>query len=168
MEPGYSRSHKISEISLRPVAGREWLSIALPAADRMGVLFNVPQAACGQHSGVKRKRVSLSKATETTITTVRCLAPLAINPQFTTLRAEIDIPNADADMVPAHVYGGELHTYELYRSPGPGGALLLFRPKAQVALPDQNMIGFRDVKIGVDDGDVVQIKSDLKEGDMPY
>jgi hypothetical protein len=74
----------------------------------MRVLFNVPQAACGQHSGVKRKRVSLSEATETTVTTVRCLAPLAINPQSRTLRAEIDIPNADADMVPGHVYRGEL------------------------------------------------------------
>jgi len=48
------------------------------------------------------------------------------------------------------------------------GGALLFRPKPQVALPDKHVIGFRDVKIGVDDADVVQIESDLKEGDKPY
>jgi multidrug efflux pump subunit AcrA (membrane-fusion protein) len=45
-------------------------------------------------------------------------------------------------------------------------AALSFRPKPQVAIiDDKNVVEFRDVKIGVDDGDVVQIESGLKEGD---
>jgi multidrug efflux pump subunit AcrA (membrane-fusion protein) len=31
--------------------------------------------------------------------------------------------------------------------------------------PDKNVVGFRDVKIGVGDGDIIQIESGLKEGD---
>jgi len=45
-------------------------------------------------------------------------------------------------------------------------AALSFRPKPQVAVvDDKNVLQFRDVKIGVDDGDVVQIQSGLEEGD---
>ena len=45
-------------------------------------------------------------------------------------------------------------------------AALSFRPKPQVAIiDDKNVVEFRDVKIGVDDGDVVQIEAGLKEGD---
>jgi membrane fusion protein (multidrug efflux system) len=45
-------------------------------------------------------------------------------------------------------------------------AALSFRPKPQVAIiDDKNVVEFRDVKIGVDDGDVVQIESGVKEGD---
>jgi multidrug efflux pump subunit AcrA (membrane-fusion protein) len=68
----------------------------------------------------------------------------AINPQSRTLRVEVDIPNADAHPVPA---------------------ALLFRPKPQVAIVDKNVVEFRDVKIGVDQGNVVQVESGLKEGD---
>jgi multidrug efflux pump subunit AcrA (membrane-fusion protein) len=45
-------------------------------------------------------------------------------------------------------------------------AALSFRPKPQVAIVDENnVLQFRDVKIGVDEGDVVQIQSGLEEGD---
>ena len=44
-------------------------------------------------------------------------------------------------------------------------AALLFRPKPQVAILDKNVVEFRDVKIGVGDGDIIQIESGLKEGD---
>lgn len=45
-------------------------------------------------------------------------------------------------------------------------AALSFRPKPQVAIIDEkDVVEFRDVKIGADDGDVVQIESGLKEGD---
>jgi predicted RNase H-like nuclease len=44
-------------------------------------------------------------------------------------------------------------------------AALLFRPKPQVAIIDKNVVQFQDVKIGVDEGNVVQIASGLKEGD---
>ena len=44
-------------------------------------------------------------------------------------------------------------------------AALLFRPKPQVAILEKNVVEFRDVKIGANDGEVVQVESGLKEGD---
>jgi RND family efflux transporter MFP subunit len=89
----------------------------------------------------------------------------AINPQSRTLRVEVDIPNADSRLVPG------MYVEVGFTLKNPVGvqipaAALSFRPKPQVAIiDDKNVVEFRDVKIGVDDGDVVQIESGLKEGD---
>jgi RND family efflux transporter MFP subunit len=89
----------------------------------------------------------------------------AINKQSRTLRAEVDIPNADSRLVPGMYV--EV-SFALKNSIGVQvpAAALSFRPKPQVAIiDDRNVVEFRDVKIAVDDGDVVQIESGLKEGD---
>lgn len=89
----------------------------------------------------------------------------AINRHSRTLRVEVDIPNADSRLVPG------LYVEVGFTLKNPVGvqvpaAALSFRPKPQVAIiDDKNVVEFRDVKIGVDDGDVVQIESGLKEGD---
>jgi RND family efflux transporter MFP subunit len=89
----------------------------------------------------------------------------AINPQSRTLRVEVDIPNADSRLVPG------MYVEVSFTLKNPVGvqvpaAALSFRPKPQVAIiDDKNVVEFRDVKIGVDDGDVVQIESGLKEGE---
>jgi RND family efflux transporter MFP subunit len=89
----------------------------------------------------------------------------AINPQSRTLRVEVDIPNADSRLVPG------MYVEVSFTLKNPVGvqipaAALSFRPKPQVAIiDDKNVVEFRDVKIGADDGDVVQIESGLKEGD---
>ena len=46
---------------------------------------------------------------------------------------------------------------------GPAAALL--RPKSQARNPHKNVVGFRDVKIGVGDGHIIQIEFGLKESD---
>lgn len=89
----------------------------------------------------------------------------AIDPHSRTLRAEVDIPNADSRLVPG------MYVEVSFTLKNPIGvqipaAALSFRPKPQVAIiDDKNVVEFRDVKIGVDNGDVVQIESGLKEGD---
>jgi RND family efflux transporter MFP subunit len=89
----------------------------------------------------------------------------AINRQSRTLRVEIDLPNSDSRLVPG------LYVEVSFALKNPIGvqvpaAALSFRPKPQVAIIDEkNVVEFRDVKIGVDNGDVVQIESGLKEGD---
>jgi RND family efflux transporter MFP subunit len=89
----------------------------------------------------------------------------AINPKSRTLRVEVDIPNADSRLVTG------MYVEVSFTLKDPVGvqvpaAALSFRPKPQVAIIDaKNVVEFRDVKIGVDDGDVVQIESGLKEGD---
>ena len=89
----------------------------------------------------------------------------SINPQSRTLRTEIDIPNADARLVPG-MYVEVSFTLKSPIGVQIPAAALSFRPKPQVAVvDDKNVLQFRDVKIGTDDGDVVQIQSGLKEGD---
>jgi RND family efflux transporter MFP subunit len=89
----------------------------------------------------------------------------AINTQSRTLRAEVDIPNADSRLVPG-MYVEVSFTLKSPIGVQVPAAALSFRPKPQVAIiDDKNVVEFRDVKIGVDDGDVVQIESGLKEGD---
>jgi RND family efflux transporter MFP subunit len=89
----------------------------------------------------------------------------AINPQSRTLRTEIDIPNADGRLVPG-MYVEVSFTLKRPIGVQVPAAALSFRPKPQVAIVDENnVLQFRDVKIGVDDGDVVQIQSGLEEGD---
>jgi RND family efflux transporter MFP subunit len=89
----------------------------------------------------------------------------AINPKSRTLRAEVDIPNLDSHLVPG-MYVEVSFTLKSPIGVQVPAAALSFRPKPQVAVvDDKNVVQFRDVKIGVDDGDVVQIESGLKEGD---
>ena len=89
----------------------------------------------------------------------------AINQKSRTLRAEVDIPNADSRLVPG-MYVEVSFTLKNPIGVQVPAAALSFRPKPQVAIvDDKNMVEFRNVKIGVDDGDVVQIESGLKEGD---
>jgi RND family efflux transporter MFP subunit len=84
----------------------------------------------------------------------------AINTQSRTLRAEVDIPNADSRLVPG-MYVEVSFTLKSPIGVQVPAAALSFRP----IIDDKNVVEFRDVKIGVDDGDVVQIESGVKEGD---
>ena len=133
----------------------------------MRVFVNVPQSAAddlltgnAQASisvGGSRGRVYQGKVSRTS---------QAINPKSRTLRAEIDIPNADGPRLVPGMYVEVAFTLKNPIGVQIPAAALSFRPKPQVAIvDDRNVIRFQDVKIGVDDGDVVQIKSGLKEGD---
>ena len=133
----------------------------------MRVFVNVPQSAAddllmgnAQASisvGGDKGRVYQGKVSRTSE---------AINPQSRTLRAEIDIPNADAPRLVPGMYVEVAFTLKSPIGVQIPAAALSFRPKPQVAIvDDKNVVRFQDVKIGMDDGDVVQIESGLKEGD---
>ena len=141
----------------------------------MRVFVNVPQSAAAE----------LLKGTATAMVHVgdadhceaggksldRCYAgkvtrtSKSINPQARTLRVEVDIHNPDSTLVPGMYVqvGFDIDARSGVQIPA---AALLFRPGPQVAIvDDRNIVTFHDVKIGVDDGNVVQITSGLKEGD---
>lgn len=89
----------------------------------------------------------------------------AINPRSRTLRVEVDIPNADSRLVPGMYVEVSFNLRRAIGVQVPAAALS-FRPTPQVAVvDDKNVVEFRDVKIGLDDGNVVQIESGIKEGD---
>jgi RND family efflux transporter MFP subunit len=132
----------------------------------MRVFVNVPQSAAGDLlTGEARASITVGGDASQHYDGKVARTSRAINRQSRTLRAEVDIPNADSRLVPG------LYVEVSFTLKNPIGvqvpaAALLFRPKPQVAIIDEkNVVEFRDVKIGVDDGDVVQIESGLKEGE---
>jgi RND family efflux transporter MFP subunit len=132
----------------------------------MRVFVNVPQSAADDLlTGDARASITVGGDASQHYDGKVARTSRAINRQSRTLRAEIDLPNSDSRLVPG------LYVEVSFALNNPIGvqvpaAALLFRPKPQVAIIDEkNVVEFRDVKIGVDDGDVVQIESGLKEGE---
>jgi RND family efflux transporter MFP subunit len=132
----------------------------------MRVFVNVPQSAADDLlSGNARASIAVGDAAGRHYEGKVSRTSQAINPQSRTLRVEVDIPNADSRLVPG-MYVEVSFTLKNPIGVQVPAAALSFRPKPQVAIiDDKNVIEFRDVKIGVDDGDDVQIESGLKEGD---
>jgi RND family efflux transporter MFP subunit len=90
----------------------------------------------------------------------------AIDPQSRTLRVEIDVPNADHELVPG------MYVHVDFKLPGIAGvqvpaAALLFRSRGpQVAvIGDDGKVAMRNVTIARDDGAQVTIGSGLAAGD---
>jgi RND family efflux transporter MFP subunit len=132
----------------------------------MRVFVNVPQSAADDLlTGNAPASIAVGGAANRHYEGKVSRTSQAINPQSRTLRAEVDIPNADSRLVPG-MYVEVSFTLKNPIGVQVPAAALSFRPKPQVAIiDDKNVVEFRDVKIGVDDGDVVQIESGLKEGD---
>ncbi len=130
------------------------------------VFVNVPQSAAdGLVIGATRASISIGGDAGIHFDGKVARTSRAIDKRSRTLRVEIDLPNADSRLVPG------MYVEVSFTLKNPVGvqvpaAALSFRPKPQVAIvDDNNIVEFRDVKIGIDDGDVVQIKSGLKEGE---
>jgi RND family efflux transporter MFP subunit len=89
----------------------------------------------------------------------------AVNPNARTLRVEIDIPNPNRALVPGTYVevSFNLKSSGLIEVPA---AALLFRTKGpQVAVIENGAIVIKDVTIGRDNGNLVEISSGLAEGD---
>ncbi len=130
------------------------------------VFVNVPQSAADDLlTGDTRVSITVGDDTSRHYDGTLARTSRAINRQSRTLRAEIDLPNSDSRLVPG------LYVQVSFALKRPVGvqvpaSALLFRPKPQVAIIDaKNVLEFREVKIGSDDGDVVQIELGLQEGD---
>ena len=132
----------------------------------MRVFVNVPQSAADDLlMGDARASITVGSDASRHYDGKVSRTSRAINQQSRTLRAEVDLPNADSRLVPG-MYVEVSFTLKNPIGVQVPAAALSFRPKPQVAIiDDRNVVEFRDVKIGVDDGDVVQIESGLKEGD---
>ena len=90
----------------------------------------------------------------------------SIDPQSRTLRVEVDLPNPDAKLLPGMYLKAEFNLKSKSYIQIPASALL-FRtggPQVAVVQPDST-VKFRDVRIGRDNGNSVDIASGLSEGD---
>jgi RND family efflux transporter MFP subunit len=90
----------------------------------------------------------------------------AVDPKARTFRAEVDIPNTDSRLVPG------LYVQVSFQLPNSGmsqvpAAALVFSaggPKVAVVANDDT-VRFRDVTIGRDDGDKVELRSGVSDGE---
>jgi RND family efflux transporter MFP subunit len=91
---------------------------------------------------------------------------MAINDQARTLRVEVDISNSDQAMVPGMYVQVAFQLKNNGAAQVPAAAMMFRAKGPQVAIVDgEGAIRFRDVQIGGDDGNVVQIADGVKVGE---
>ncbi len=90
----------------------------------------------------------------------------AIDPSSRTLHVEVDIQNPDLLLMPGMYVQVMMQLTHKRFIEVPASALMFRSAGPQVAVVgDDGKVGFRDVEIGVDQGDVVEIASGLSIGD---
>jgi RND family efflux transporter MFP subunit len=90
----------------------------------------------------------------------------AIDPSSRTLRVEVDIQNPDLLLMPGMYMQVTLQLIHKKFLEVPASALMFRSAGPQVAVVgDDGKINFRDIEIGVDQGDVVEIASGLSIGE---
>jgi RND family efflux transporter MFP subunit len=88
----------------------------------------------------------------------------AINPEARTLRVEIDIPNPNRTLVSGTYVKVSFNIKSSGQIEIPAAALLFRTQGPQVAVIEDGVIDLKDVTIGRDNGNVIEISSGLKEG----
>ncbi len=134
--------------------------------DQIRVFTNVPQSASGD----------VGPGTVATITAAEYPNQLfegkvtrtseSIDPHSRTLRVEVDLPNAGYKLLPGMYLKVEFSLKAKSRVQIPASALLFQTAGPQVAViqPDST-VKFKDVRIGRDNGNTIEIASGLSEGD---
>jgi RND family efflux transporter MFP subunit len=134
--------------------------------DQIRVFANVPQGAAGDiriGSAVKiwaaenPSQVFEGKVTRTSE---------AIDPNSRTLKVEVDLPNPALKLLPGMYLKAEFNLKARSYVQIPASALIFRTAGPQVAIVRQgDVVHFRDVRIGRDNGNTVEIASGLSEGD---
>jgi multidrug efflux pump subunit AcrA (membrane-fusion protein) len=90
----------------------------------------------------------------------------SIDPQARTLRVEVDLSNEDLALLPGMYVQVAFHLRPTSFAQVPASALLFRAGGPQVAITDgDGKVKFKDVTIGRDNGNFVEIASGLAEGD---
>jgi RND family efflux transporter MFP subunit len=135
--------------------------------DPIRVFVDVPQSAAAElmKAGVAA-RISGADLSGRTITATIARTSDAIDPKARTFRAELDIPNHDGRLV-SGLYvqvGFELGTAGM--SEVPAAALVFGATGPRVAVVDpEGALRFHPVTIGRDDGERVELRAGVRDGD---
>ena len=134
--------------------------------DHIRVFTNVPQTAAGDTTvGTPAKVFTIGSPSQAFDGNVSRTSE-SIDPKARTLRVEVDLPNPHLSLVPGMYVQVEFNSKSRALVQIPAGALL-FRsggPQVAVVQPDST-IKFKDVQIGRDNGNTVEIESGLADGD---
>jgi RND family efflux transporter MFP subunit len=134
--------------------------------DRIRVFANVPQSAAGDISVGSAVKIwaaeNPSQVFEGKVT--RTSESIDLNSR--TLRVEVDLANPDTKLLPGMYLKAEFNLKPVAYVAIPASALIFRTGGPQVATVQQgDIIHFRDVRIGRDNGNTVEIASGLSEGE---
>ncbi len=134
--------------------------------DHIRVFANVPQTAASDTIvGTPAKVFTTDNSPQVFEGSVTRTSE-SIDPKARTLRVEVDLPNPRSNLVPGMYVQVEFNSKSRALVQIPAGALL-FRsggPQVAVIQPDST-VKFKDVQIGRDNGNTVEIELGLTDGD---
>ena len=134
--------------------------------DHIRVFTNVPQSAAGDTVVGTPAKIFTTDNSSRVFEGKVARTSKSIDPKARTLRVEVDLPNPQLRLVPGLYVQVEfdLKTRGLVQIPA---SALVFRtngPQVAVIQPDST-VKFKDVRIGRDNGNTIEIKSGLSDGD---
>ena len=134
--------------------------------DRIRIFVNVPQSAAGDIGvGTPAKILTTDNSPRVFEGNVTRTSE-SIDPKARTLRVEVDIPNPHLALVPGMYVQVQFDTKSKALVQIPASALLFTSGGPQVAViqPDST-VKFKDVQIGRDNGNTIEIELGLADGD---
>jgi RND family efflux transporter MFP subunit len=135
-------------------------------SEQIRVFVNVPEAASADLNVGTVARVTTSYQSKRAFDGKVARTSKSINPQARTMRVEIDLPNPDHALLPGMYVQVEFRLKPTSFVQVPASAMLFSaRGRPQVAvIDDGGRIRFKDVTIGRDYGDFVELQSGIAEG----
>jgi len=135
-------------------------------ADRIRVFANVPQGAAGDVSIGSPVRIWAAENPSQIFEGKVTRTSESIDPNSRTLKVEVDLPNPDLKLMPGMYLKAEFNLKPKTYVQIPASALIFRTRGPQVAVVQQgDIISFRDIRIGRDNGNTVEIASGLSEGE---
>ena len=134
--------------------------------DQIRVFANVPQSASADIGVGATAKITAAELPSRVFEGKVTRTSEALDPQSRTLRVEVDLPNPDGKLLPGMYLKAEFNLKSRSYVQIPASALL-FRtggPQVAVVQPDST-VKFRDVQIGRDNGNSIDIAAGLSEGD---
>jgi RND family efflux transporter MFP subunit len=134
--------------------------------DQIRVFANVPQSAAADTAVGTPAKVTTTDSSPQVFEGKVTRTSESIDPKARTLKVEVDLPNPRLSLVPGMYVQVEFNAKSRALVQIPAGALL-FRsggPQVAVIQPDST-VKFKDVQIGRDNGNTVEIESGLADGD---
>lgn len=149
------------------VSAGSTLLYGVTQSDEVRVFVNVPQAASVDVGVGTVVQVTASEYAKRMFEGKVARTSDALDPRARTLRVEVDLDNKDHALRPGMYVQADFHLKSENASVQIPASALLFRAAGpQVAvISDDGTVRFRDVTIGRDNGNFIEIASGLAEGD---
>jgi RND family efflux transporter MFP subunit len=134
--------------------------------DQIRVFANVPQSASVDVGVGSPAKITAAEYPSQVFEGKVTRTSESIDPQARTLRVEVDIPNPELKLLPGMYLKIAFGLKNRNAVQIPASALLFRNAGPQVALIQPNStVKFQDVRIGRDNGNIIEISSGLSEGD---